>query len=212
LARYLQGLVLLIGAAGFGLQAAEPRFSHKVHLQMDVTCFSCHAKASTSTKATDDLLPSRDACARCHAEDYEIKEPRKLGVDFFNHQKHVDMAAIAKVLLAALKQNRYLGKTPPNLATQLEAAQNTCMACHRGMAQTDTTSQANFPAMQDCLVCHNQINMTASCTKCHVESPKLRPASHVPNWIDLHNRNLTLDQKQECSVCHGKNFMCAGCH
>jgi hypothetical protein len=192
--------------------AAESRFSHKAHLQMDVTCFTCHARAGTSAAASDDLMPSRDVCARCHAEDYEIREPRKLFLDHFHHQRHVDMAGIAKILLAGLQQGRYLSPPGPQLKQQLESAQNTCMACHRGMQEAVETGKQHFPQMADCLVCHNQINVPSSCLKCHLDSPKLRPATHSADWIDRHSRVLTEESKQSCVICHGKGFTCGGCH
>ena len=70
------------------------------------------------------------------------------------------------------------------------------------------------PYMQaaDCLVCHNQVDPPDSCEFCHPRGAQLKPANHVPGFLDSHtNKNSGLDL-QTCAVCHGRKFTCLGCH
>ena len=69
-----------------------------------------------------------------------------------------------------------------------------------------------MPQMADCLVCHTQIDAPFSCEKCHAKDAPLKPASHVPSFLNDHTSGkLNLD-KVTCTVCHGREFRCLGCH
>jgi predicted CXXCH cytochrome family protein len=88
-----------------------------------------------------------------------------------------------------------------------------CTQCHRGMETSDATSKANFPAMAQCLGCHSQVDIPDSCYKCHAKSMRLTSPDHVVDFIDSHSRvKHSPAQKQDCEVCHGRTFTCAGCH
>ena len=50
------------------------RFDHGAH--EGFTCVSCHAKALTSTEASDVLLPEIETCKKCHAPGLEHAESR----------------------------------------------------------------------------------------------------------------------------------------
>ena len=67
----LAGLFLVLGlAASAAAQTARDRwfpyakFSHESHRLLD--CQSCHNGAAESTKTSDVLMPSIDACKQCH--------------------------------------------------------------------------------------------------------------------------------------------------
>ena len=179
----------------------EP-FSHKLHLLMKLACASCHA---------DEHLPTKQACAGCHkADEIAIKAPRELFVTHFSHKQHLQLGNLAPVIAAAIDKGAYLSK--PGEVRRFLNGTNPCAACHRGMEESDAVSMASFPQMADCLVCHNQIDPPDSCAKCHAPGPRLRPASHTPDFQDKHNNGKLGLDLTSCAVCHGRKFQCMGCH
>ncbi len=128
----------------------------------------------------------------------------------FSHKKHLKLGNVAPVIAAAIDKGTYLGhgeRIRPFLNST-----NACVACHRGLEDSDHVSAANMPQMADCIVCHNTIDPPDSCAFCHPKGAQLKPASHVAGFLDTHtNKNLNLDLKS-CAVCHGKTFTCLGCH
>jgi hypothetical protein len=214
LAYFLQGLIIvsLVGSA-----TAAPRFSHRLHLGQKLTCVTCHSSAQESTKALDNNLPKPEICASCHgvpgkarALKSRIKAPRKMLVTKFNHQLHLKMGNLAPVIARAIDNQTYL--SPPG---DIRAHLNTkiaCAACHRALEQSDEVSPAAFPRMADCLVCHNKVDPPFSCVKCHDEGAKLKPADHTADFLDRHTKRGTIQNKETCAVCHGRQFTCLGCH
>lgn len=203
-------LILTAGVAACG--AAAP-FSHRVHLARKLDCVVCHSAAISSSKVSDNLIPGPAICANCHNDSraqYEPKTPRQSNVQKFNHQLHVKLGlTVAGAIVRAIDGKTYLGD-PGSLRAQLEGTKHACTGCHRGLANSDTVSAADFPAMADCLVCHNRIDVPFSCEKCHEDIAALKPASHTPNFLDKHSdKNV---EKVGCAVCHGRRFTCLGCH
>lgn len=214
---HLRKITVLLSVFGaVAVMAAAPKrpFSHKYHLTQVASCENCHTTATTSTKAEDNNLPDKSACATCHDE-VEISEPRPIGVQKFNHAKHVAMGSVSPVIAAAIKNGSYVGSHPPS-ATELAAAKDACTGCHRGIAESenvphDKIVKAHYPQMSDCLVCHNKINPPESCEKCHVAKvPNFRPTSHTAEFGDKHSSKEMA--KTECASCHGRKFTCKGCH
>jgi len=197
-------LLMIWGAAGY----AAP-FSHKIHLQLKLDCVRCHPAAAGSTTPQENLLPDRKVCLTCHPS-AEIGAPPTTNLAHFSHQQHLKMGNIAPVIAAAIDKKDYLqpsGDTRAHLN-----GTNSCEACHRGLEESDQVTAANMPRMADCLVCHSQIDNPFSCEKCHAANANLKPASHVAGFMSEHSSGrLNLD-KASCTVCHGRNFRCLGCH
>jgi hypothetical protein len=129
----------------------------------------------------------------------------------FSHAKHLKLGNVAPVIAGAIDQRAYLGRDGAKIRPLLNSS-NPCAACHRGLEESDAVSRANMPQMADCLVCHNQIDLPDSCEFCHPKGAQLKPASHVPGFLDSHtNKKAGLDL-QSCAVCHGRKFTCLGCH
>jgi hypothetical protein len=129
----------------------------------------------------------------------------------FSHAKHLKLGNVAPVIAGAIDKGTYLGRNGAKIRSLLNSS-NPCVACHRGLDESEAVSQANMPQMADCLVCHNQIDLPDSCAFCHPKGAQLKPASHVPGFLDTHsNKNSGLDL-QSCAVCHGRKFTCLGCH
>ena len=199
-----------------GSAAAAP-FSHKLHLKLKPDCASCHVSAAASTKASDNNLPVKDACVQCHKDERKIKPPATTLVANFNHQFHLKFGNLSPLFVAAIQKQTYLAAPkalprPEDTARHLSGNKNACVACHRGLAESDQVSHENFPQMADCLVCHNKIDPPFSCSTCHAKSAQLKPASHSPDYIDVHNRRKERLDKPSCAPCHGVKFTCLGCH
>lgn len=120
------------------------------------------------------------------------------------------MGNIAPVLAAAIDSGKYLSP-PGGIRRDLNTA-NACVPCHRGLERAGWASKVNLPQMADCLVCHSQIEPPYSCEKCHLETASLKPASHTPDYVDVHSSKKAQLDKQSCRICHGVNFRCMGCH
>jgi hypothetical protein len=199
-------LVVFFCGAGWGAP-----FSHQLHLQLKLQCVSCHTAAASSARVEDNLLPSEPVCRGCHAAGpIAIKTPRSSPVAKFSHQQHLKMGNVAPVIARAIDSKQYL--SPPGDERRFLDTKNACEACHRGLEESTQVSEANFPRMADCLVCHNKIDVPFSCETCHASSFKLVPASHVQGWIDNHSTPGAKLDKESCAVCHGRRFTCRGCH
>ena len=158
---------------------------------------------------SDNLLPDKAICATCHKDgERTIKSPRVSPVARFSHQQHLKLGNIAPLLAKAVDARQYL--SPPGDMRRWLDTKNPCEACHRGLEESDQVTEANFPRMADCLVCHNKIEPPYSCERCHAGVQALTPATHDAKWIDVHTDSKI--GKQSCAVCHGRRFTCQGCH
>ena len=193
------------------LAAAPLPFSHRLHLRLKLECATCHASVTTSAKLEDNNLPSKQACVRCHNEKMvRIESPARTMLVRFGHARHLKLGNAAPVIAAAIDRKTYLSP-PDDIRRHLDTS-NPCVACHRGLDESDAVNRANLPQMADCLVCHSKIDPPFSCELCHDPDQTLRPASHTPDYIDQHSSGKIKLDKPSCAVCHGRRFRCQGCH
>ncbi len=174
----------------------QGQFSHKEALEKKLVCLTCHAQQKDSTSLSG-------------------KHRGKVLKDF-NHARHLSLGNLAPVIAGAIDSRQYLASPNKIDILKLRAdliTDNACGACHRGIAQVEgMLTKANFPHMEDCLVCHNKVDAPFSCTKCHANNMNLKPANHAPDFLDQHTTGkLNLD-KTTCASCHGRRFTCLGCH
>jgi len=213
---------------GLGLRPATGQdliFSHRNHLARGgIQCENCHASALSSIGAQDNHRPEEKTCLACHDGARARKEcavchrnPEKASTVHppersfrFNHKLHLSLGNVAPVLAGAIDGGRYL--SPPGDMRRFLDTDNACLACHRGVAETDLATAANLPRMADCLVCHTRIDPPFSCTYCHTPKTELKPASHTQGFTDAHSSRLAVPDKSSCKVCHGVKFTCMGCH
>jgi hypothetical protein len=201
-------VIVFAWGVAWGMADAAP-FSHKIHLGLQLECSYCHAAASGSTKASDNLLPAKSVCLNCH-EDAQIPAPPATRVAFFSHAQHLKMGNVGPILAAAIDKKAYL-QAPGDIRRDLDTS-NACKACHRGLEESDEVTRALLPRMADCIVCHNEIDNPFSCEKCHAKGEDLKPASHVAGFMSAHNSGKMKLDKPSCVICHGSNFRCLGCH
>ncbi len=202
----------LAAVLAVGVSAAEPSFSHALHLKMRLGCTDCHEAVTASTLPTDNLLPKAAVCARCHkpGEAPVPDSPPRTNLAHFSHAQHLKLGNIAPVIASAIDHGTYL--SPPGGERELLNTQNQCEACHRGMEQSERVSEALLPRMADCLVCHNDIDPPDSCSFCHAAGAQLKPANHTADFLDSHTSGKLGLDKTTCAVCHGRRFKCMGCH
>src|SRR3984885_3699320 len=94
------------------------------------------------------------ACLLSAADPPPLKE--------FSHAKHLKLGNVAPVIAAAIDSGIYLGQNGAKIRPLLNSG-NACLACHRGLEESEAVSRTNMPQMADCLVCHNQIDLPDSC-------------------------------------------------
>jgi hypothetical protein len=200
-------------------------FSHRSHLARPGTgCVQCHTSILSSTAAQDRNLPGEKTCLTCHDGARAGKEcalchtnPARAqphatpGRNIrFNHQLHLSFGNLAPALAKAIDTGRYLSE-PGDMRRHLNT-ENACLACHRGIMETDLATRAHLPRMADCLVCHTRIDPPFSCGYCHIPEFELKPASHTATFADAHSSRKAVPDKTSCKVCHGVKFTCMGCH
>jgi hypothetical protein len=170
------------------------------NLPLEKDCLKCH-----------DGQQARRECTVCHKHPESVVPSRIPARDFrFNHQLHLELGNLAPVIAAAIDSDNYLSP-PQNIRAQLNRG-IPCLACHRGLEETDLAGKVNLPQMADCLVCHAEIDPPFSCELCHTKEAKIKPASHSADYLDLHNSGKIKLEKQSCQICHGSRFRCMGCH
>jgi c(7)-type cytochrome triheme protein len=216
---------LVLASDARGAPPGNLKFSHRFHLvQVRAKCTDCHVAAESSTAATDSLLPKEKTCLTCHDSRQARKDctvchdnPKQARAFApaartfrFSHKQHLAFGDLGPILAGAIRNKQYFSQPPPAPADL--ATKNACAACHRGLARTDFATHANLPQMADCISCHTRIDPPFSCGFCHTREAVLKPASHTPDYQDLHSsKKLKLD-KPSCAICHGVNFRCLGCH
>ncbi len=177
-------------------RSAIIKFSHKSHAVEGVNdCSVCHTEATTSTRASDNLLATKQSCTTCHdVEDteqclkchYENGEKVKFenpGRDIiFPHEKHI-------------------------------AAGMECVTCHQGIDKADFAGRANMPGMGTCNTCHNNSKVSNTCESCHTNFASLLPMNHQrSDFLHNHKDEVRLGSMDiSCQTCHAETF-CQDCH
>ena len=199
--------------------ASDIDFSHRLHLkEVGASCVDCHDSVRVSTVASDFNLPKEEDCLACHDGQKVSKvDTRALSswqtndrTFHFNHSFHLKLGNVAPILAAAIDSGTYLGKA--DHIRHYLGTENPCQACHRGLENTDFSTEANLPQMSDCLVCHSEIDNPYSCQKCHIEGVNLKPDNHTRGFADLHATGRLNMDTSTCLPCHGRDFTCKGCH
>ena len=159
-------------------------FSHRRHVEKEeLKCVDCHAAASTSNQASDNLMPGPAACADCHDAGQVPTNFRTAAGDVvFAHRQHVEI----------LKMD--------------------CEQCHAGVGQREAPAPvAALPLMDTCMSCHNAEAAPRECESCHLQSrAELKPVSHQPGWKTSHGPDARLSDSS-CLPCH-RVSECQECH
>jgi len=194
------------------------RFSHASHAARGVACDFCHERAASSRKATDDLLPSEEACATCHRVD------RKTAAG--------EPCATCHLGLPAPR----LGETPPQLRFDHRAHAERaipCARCHGDVTRADGRPGAALPTMDLCLHCHDgrrgPTHASARCATCHLTRADGTLETALPTGTLVPRRELAVgaaahgadfrthhaaqarQDDRACTTCHRRSE-CLSCH
>jgi hypothetical protein len=207
------GLILTVATLAapseiiFPAQQLPVTFSHTRHVAKKIACDFCHDKAPSSTKSSDNLLPTRDTCETCHPP---------------NKQPDIG-AGLERVVMPA-----------PNLKFDHSVHVKKgvgCVRCHASVERVDVATRNQLPTMSLCLQCHDSrrapLHGPSRCATCHqvrpdntveteypsgrlIPSGQLRGDAHTPEFRTQHAAVASSDP-QYCGNCHRQDF-CLACH
>jgi hypothetical protein len=210
----------------YPLQSLPISFSHVLHLGRGTTCATCHAAATTSLRAGDDLMPGEAVCATCHDIDRSAPErtpradraPGRCGLCHVGFRPNETLA-------------RVIVPTPRlDFSHAIHAERGVaCSRCHGDLAASGVglATRQDLPTMSTCLGCHDRGQAAAlACGACHPHGPSGRldtdfaEGKLVPSGTlrgDRHDARFRTDHAAPgrdaayCESCHKKAF-CTDCH
>ncbi len=157
------------------------KFSHKKHLELNITCITCHPKSEISQNPIDNLFPSHKECSICHdiGEDCSLchkgKERgiEKIGIYIsnFSHKKHFKFD---------------------------------CSTCHQKIKDEDfflSKRKEAYPKMNTCIRCHKENKVSISCNTCHTDKEEKLFVFHPVKYRNLHSEEAKFMEK-DCEMCH----------
>jgi hypothetical protein len=191
-------------------------FSHGKHAARGATCVQCHAAATTSRSAVDNLLPTEAACRACHA------------IDRADINKVATPVAACTGCHPGFAANRPVERSyiiPGPLKFDHSAHKQTCESCHGDLRRVELATTKQLPTMGSCLSCH--ASDQRQCTTCHLGKIGGLVETQFPHGTlvpersglgDEHGPGFTRDHKQQarrldatCNACHDKSE-CVACH
>jgi hypothetical protein len=196
-------------------------FSHATHQQRGVPCAACHAGATTSRSAVDNLLPTEAECRACHPIDRAQPERVVAGAPPARcaacHPGYVPGQPVQRVYL----------ETPPLKFDHAAHVKQPCASCHGDLSKVDLATRKHLPTMQSCLACHKDGTDERRCADCHLaklgglietEYPQGTLVPKHSGMGDAHGAGFGKDHRQEamqlgatCSACHDRSE-CLACH
>ena len=223
-------------------QSIPLRFDHAAHLAAGgTTCEGCHAAATTSTAAADDLMPGEGACRSCHAIDRT--QPLKVVVAGKPAARcdacHVGWTGAIGAAGGGDLPRVVVPRPNIKFNHQQHAARGVgCEVCHAQVARQALATEADLPRMALCLGCHGggPRQPTARCGACHLTLPdgrlkvnlavggplataitgQLAPSGSLRGF-DAHTGSFRTDHKAAgrdeayCLTCHRRSE-CLDCH
>jgi hypothetical protein len=217
-------------------QTLPLRFSHKVHLDLELACTECHGGVTDSLRAKDRNLPPEATCLDCHdakaaAEGKTVDPPASCetchpgytpewlpGADFSNTSA-VKVHPPAVVIPEPHLKFNHKAHLQQGIG---------CERCHGSMKDVDLATRENsLPIMATCIDCHDGKQASSQCKTCHISEPdgridtdlptgKLVPAgwyfmdAHDDDWLNSHRAVASLGEGN-CETCHTQKE-CLDCH
>jgi Cytochrome c7 and related cytochrome c len=233
------GLAIAVAIAGVVVAAPDPdratawspvvypmqrlplTFSHAQHLGRGTPCAACHAAATSSRSAVDNLLPTEAACRACHpidrAQPALVRPGQPPVACLACHPGFTPDAPVARVYL-----------TPPPLKFDHSAHRAApCETCHGDLRAVGLATTQHLPTMAACLRCHTNGGEERHCADCHLaqlgglietrfDQGMLVPAHD--GLGDAHGLDFKNHHTQEarqigatCGACHDRSE-CVACH
>ena len=184
---FVSGLVMGLQAKGDGERGLKP--VHAVHALNAVDCATCHEAVATSTSGSDVLLPAKATCAQCH----DVEDTAQCGLC---HTQAASPAGYTPRVVVAQKFPH---------ATHIGQGM-TCAQCHGASVGAEPL----LPDKSTCRDCHTTASQLTDCRLCHAAGEELVPASHGPQFLELHALQASWNQDR-CANCHTQTD-CQECH
>lgn len=203
------------------IETFSEKFSHKVHLDNNLECATCHAAVAKKTSAEPFILPSMIECMDCHESKQASVEcaachmpgdqliPASHTKDFIHN--HSDLAqANAKTMTL-------------DLSCMSCHQQSYCQDCHEDDNLERRTHPLNYQFThalaaqgkeRECASCHVERSF---CISCHRDN-QILPHNHKPGWVNQisggRHRLEALNDLENCMACHEQNAeqICQPCH
>jgi len=181
---YILFSLALLSAGVLTSSVTRTPFDHKKHIGTD--CAFCHTGILSSTKASDNNLPSPNkTCVLCHQEKGFIssvifKGTTRSGSSAFNHKKHAGDFSLA------------------------------CDQCHKGVFGNGEI----YPSMESCRSCHDPETAMGSCEQCHKKKVRFPHATHLKSGVDCQVCHASVEKssttaggpdipgRKVCKMCH----------
>lgn len=211
----------------FPAQDIPLRFDHAAHLARDIECDFCHENAEDSRSSLDNLIPTEETCANCHAieRDKPDKQVKKGRAPAHCAACHVGFDPAARTVARV--------RIPtPNIKfdhSKHIARGVACTTCHGDLLadKVGLATRDHLPKMGLCLSCHDGKKAPRHCTTCHLaeagnrmrtDFPEgklmptgtLRGADHDLAFRTSH-KTAAQNDPAYCANCHKKTF-CIDCH
>ena len=199
----------------------SPVFSHKLHVEAELSCESCHADVAMAEVSGAGMLPGMVQCLDCH-------------------DQHAVTSVDCQLCHAPEEQLKPISHSPDFIHAHSDIARtgapvdgdktcqtchdtNFCQDCHEGDNLDRTTHPLNYEfthaldAQADerlCISCHTD---RQECVDCHNANLVL-PQSHVPGFVNPVNGGLhameAANDIESCMSCHNTNAeqICQPCH
>ena len=217
----------------FPAQKLNLRFSHRRHVEKEgLACLRCHARAATSRRAADRILPSPMRCDQCHHTDHsrlpDVQAART------GPESRCDYCHLSHRPDGGTRVARTLIPTPRmRFDHAAHYARNIgCQQCHGNVGQVERVTRDQMPRMRGCYRCHQMTgpargDASKECSTCHLTdrgnrlktrfgSGELLPprwmgdAGHDPDWIERH-KQVAGNPGGLCKNCHTEQS-CTDCH
>jgi Cytochrome c7 and related cytochrome c len=206
-------------------------FDHARHAQRGIGCERCHAEATRSMVAKDNLLPGEKACRVCHAIDRH--EPTKTVAPRQPparcdacHPSFTGIGTSGEPNPQPARMTAAIPELKFNHKLHFERGIS-CEACHAGVEDVGLATGSELPRMASCLGCHDGQRATARCVSCHPTLPDGRLRTKFPSGvlapsgslhgIDAHTASFRTEHQiagrdqRYCANCH-KQSECTECH
>jgi hypothetical protein len=158
------------------------RFNHKLHMGFGLRCQGCHALATVSQKAEDDLVPPGRTCDQCHGTDHtDVSHVKpgdgETGQCAFCHVGHKEGERVVPFKVP-----------PPNLVFnhKKHADRNiACQQCHGSVEQLELATRDQLPRMRGCFGCHQMPDAArgdakSACDTCHIRETTAATTQLLP--------------------------------
>jgi hypothetical protein len=176
------------------------KFNHELHIKdAALTCNDCHSKAYTSEKATDNIFPVKEDCAKCH----DVKDDKDCNKCHY-YNKFEKLTASGKELV--FSHRKHLAKNKD------------CLQCHSGIEKSKIKGDVpngGYAPMTVCYTCHDGKKQVNNCEACHTNLTNLKPKDHLnSNYLNEHKLftdAVTGNANNNCMMCHS-DYFCEACH